>query len=80
MSLGVSGGTALLYGHMSYLAQRPISSYVPDRPELFEAGFSFALVIIAVGVALGFILTVLGAYLRRRQRQDAMKSMSVEHV
>lgn len=78
MSLGVSGGTALLYGHMSLLAHRPISSYVPEHPELFEAGFSFALVIVAVGVALGFVLTILGAYLKRRQRQDAIEFQSVE--
>ena len=80
MSLGVSGGTALLYGHMSLIAQKPISSYVPDRPELFEAGFTFALVVIACGVVLGFFLTILGASLKRRQRQDTIESKPATEV
>lgn len=68
MSVGVSGGTALLYGRMSQLAGRSVTAYVPGEPELFLAGFRFAFGVVALLVTLGAVLTVAGAVVRRRRR------------
>lgn len=66
MAVGITGGTALLYGRMSALAGRTVSAYVPDDPGLFLAGFSFAFCVLAALVAAGALVTLLGALLRRR--------------
>ena len=68
MSAGVTGGTALLYGHMGALAGHPVAGYVEGEPELFMAGFSFAFAVIAAVVAAGAVLTVVSTLLKRRSR------------
>ena len=68
MSAGVTGGTALLYGHMSEVAGFPVSGFMPEWPELFMEGFSFAFLAIAATVAAGAVLTVVGTVIKRRQR------------
>ena len=67
MSAGVTGGTTLLYGHMSEIAGTPVTGFVEGQPELFMAGFSFAFTAIAALVAVGAVLTVVAATMRRRQ-------------
>ena len=59
MSVGVTGGTALLYGHMSALAGRPIASYAQGGAELFSKGFAFAFVVFAMLSLAGAALTAL---------------------
>lgn len=71
MSAGVTGGTTLLYGHMSALAGRAVTAYVPGEPELFLAGFSFAFNVLAAGVLVGAVLTAAAMVLRRRQKHAA---------
>lgn len=68
MAVGITGGTALLYGRMSALAGYAVSSYVPGEPELFLAGFSFAFFVIAALVAAGAVLTAAGIVARRLRR------------
>ena len=70
MSAGVTGGTALLYGHMSEVAGFPVSGFMPEWPELFMEGFSFAFLAIAATVAAGAVLTVVGTVIKRRQRKQ----------
>lgn len=70
MSAGVTGGTALLYGHMSEVAGLPVSGFMPELPELFMEGFSFAFLAIAATVAAGAVLTVVGTVIKRRQRMQ----------
>lgn len=71
MSAGVTGGTTLLYGHMSALAGRAVTAYVPGEPELFLAGFSFAFNVLVAGVLVGAVLTAAAMVLRRRQKRAA---------
>ena len=68
MAVGITGGTALLYGRMNALAGYAVSSYVPGEPELFLAGFSFAFFVIAALVAAGAVLTAAGIVARRLRR------------
>ena len=68
MSAGVTGGTTLLYGRMSALAGYEVSAYVPGQPELFLAGFSFALYVFAALVLAGAVFTAAGMVLKRRRR------------
>ena len=70
MSAGVTGGTALLYGHMSEVAGFPVSGFMPEWPELFMEGFAFAFLAIAATVAAGAVLTVVGTVIKRRQRKQ----------
>ena len=70
MSAGVTGGTALLYGHMSEVAGFPVSGFMPEWPELFMEGFSFAFLAIAATVAAGAVLTAVGTVIKRRQRMQ----------
>lgn len=78
MSVGVTGGSALLYGRMSALAGRPLASYVPGEPGLFLSGFSFAFGVLAAMVAAGAALTLAQAALaRRRARRGAGDPSSV---
>lgn len=71
MSAGVTGGTTLLYGHMSALAGRAVTAYVSGEPELFLAGFSFAFNVLAAGVLVGAVLTAAAMVLKRRQKRAA---------
>lgn len=61
MSVGVTGGTALLYGHMSALAGRPIASYAQGGAELFGQGFAFAFSVFAALSLAGAALAALAA-------------------
>ena len=67
MSVGISGGTALLYGRMSALAGETVSSYVAGRPELFLAGFSFAFSVMAAGVLVAAAVTATDMALASRR-------------
>ncbi|HIR91375.1 MAG TPA: hypothetical protein IAC01_06325 [Candidatus Limicola stercorigallinarum] len=75
MSAGVTGGTALLYGHMGALAGHPVAGYVEGEPELFMAGFSFAFAVIAAMVAVGAVLTVVPTLLKCRRGGSARISI-----
>ena len=68
MAVGTTGGTALLYGRMSELAGRSVTSFVPGEVELFMGGFSFTFFVIAALVAVGAVLTIAGVAVRRAQR------------
>lgn len=61
MSVGVTGGTALLYGRMSELAGHPVTAYVEGRPDLFLAGFEFTFLVLAALVGVGAALSVAAA-------------------
>ena len=63
----VIGGTALLYGHMSALAGRPIASYAEGGAELFSQGFAFAFYVFGALSVVGVVLTVLAARSRLRR-------------
>lgn len=67
MSVGVTGGTALLYGRMSALAGRPIASYAEGGAELFSQGFAFAFYVFGALSVAGVVLTVLAARSRLRR-------------
>ncbi|WP_239458298.1 MFS transporter [Collinsella tanakaei] len=67
MSVGVTGGTALLYGHMSALAGRPIASYAEGGVELFSQGFAFTFYVFGALSVVGVVLTVLAARSRLRR-------------
>lgn len=67
MSAGVTGGTALLYGHMSALAGRPIASYAEGGAELFSQGFAFTFYVFGALSVVGVVLTVLAARSKRRR-------------
>ena len=75
MAVGVTGGTALLYGHMGALAGHPVAGYVEGEPELFMAGFSFAFAVIAAMVAVGAVLTVVPTLLKCRRGGSARISI-----
>ena len=77
MSAGVTGGTALLYGHMGELAGHPVNA-VADAPKLLSAGFSFAFSAVAAIVAVGAALTVVATLIKRRRRQLARAREAVK--
>lgn len=74
MAVGTTGGTALLYGRMSELAGRTVTSFVPGEVELFMGGFSFTFFVIAALVAAGAVLTIAGVAVRRAQRGHLSKT------
>ena len=64
MSVGITGGTALLYGRMSALAGTAVTAYVEGRPDLFCAGFSFAFYVFAALALVGAVLTAVAVRIR----------------
>ncbi|MBM6906508.1 MFS transporter [Collinsella tanakaei] len=61
MSVGVSGGSALLYGRMSEGAGYAVDAFIEGRPDLFCSGFSFTFAVIAALVAAGAVLCAAAA-------------------
>lgn len=57
MSIGITAGSSLLYGQMSAVAGKHVTSYVEGRPDIFMSGFRlvflvlFALVVVAFALA-----------------------------
>ncbi|WP_270573564.1 MFS transporter [Candidatus Collinsella stercoripullorum] len=72
-SLGITVGTALLYGGMSSSIGYPVTSYVEGRPDVFMDGMHTAFralaVIVGVSVVLALVREVLNH--RERARRDA---------
>ena len=66
MSLGITAGSALLYGQMSIAAGRPVTGYVEGRPDIFLYGFRWVLVALLAVVAVGFALSVV-RYVRNKR-------------
>ena len=66
MAVGISGCSRLLYGRMSEVAGRTVTSYVAGRPDIFLAGFSFVFHVLAVLAAVGLVLTVVRLVRDRR--------------
>lgn len=58
-SLGVTIGSALLYGGMSQAIGYPVTSYVDGRPEIFMAGMQTAFHALVVLVAISAVLAVI---------------------
>lgn len=56
MSIGVTGGTALLYGRMSAEAGFAVGAVIEGRPDLFCSGFSFAFTVFAALCVAGAVL------------------------
>lgn len=71
MSLGVTCGTALLYGRMSALAGRTVTTYAEGGQELFTAGFSFAFYVFAALALAGAVMTAAVSLRRRQARRRA---------
>ena len=61
MSVGVSGGSALLYGRMSEGAGYAVDAFIEGRPDLFCSGFFFTFAVIAALVAAGAVLCAAAA-------------------
>lgn len=61
MSMGVTGGTALLYGHTSALAGHPVATFAEGGAELFAQGFAFTFYVFGALSILGVVLTVIAA-------------------
>ena len=57
MALGVTIGSALLYGGMGAAAGVPQTSFSAAHPEWFMAGFQLVFAVFAAFVAAGAVLT-----------------------
>ena len=58
MAVGISAGSAVLYGQMSVAAGHAVTSYVAGRPDIFLYGYRCVFFGLAALVAVGFALTV----------------------
>lgn len=67
-SLGVTAGSALLYGGMSAALGRPTTSYVEGRPDVFMAGMGGAFRVLAAVVLAAALLGVARELMGRRDR------------
>ena len=67
MAVGISGSTSILYGRMSAVAGRVVTSYVEGRPDIFLSGYHMVYVVTAALVAFGFCLTVYRGWEKRRR-------------
>ena len=72
-SLGVTVGSALLYGGMSREAGYHVTSYIAGEPQIFMAGMAGALralsLIVLVGALLAVVREIMGWRERRRERR-----------
>ena len=66
MSLGITAGSALLYGQMSVAAGRSVTGYVEGRPDIFLYGFRWVFAALLAVVAVGLALSVV-RYVRSRR-------------
>ena len=65
LSVGVTGGTALLYGRMSTEAGFAVDAYIEGRPDLFCSGFFFTFAVFAALCVLGAVLTAAVSRMRK---------------
>lgn len=70
-ALGVTVGSALLYGGMSRSVGYPVTSYVEGRPDVFMDGMHTAFRVLAVLVLASVALAVVREVLNYRERKRA---------
>lgn len=70
-SLGVTVGSALLYGGMSSALGEHVTSYVAGRPDIFMAGMHGACRALAAIVLVGALLAVVREFMGRRSGERA---------
>ena len=67
-SLGITVGSALLYGGMSASIGYPVTTYVEGRPDVFMDGMHAAFHVLAALVAVSVALALVREWLGRRKR------------
>lgn len=67
-SLGITVGSALLYGGMSDSIGYPVTSYVEGRPDVFMDGMHAAFLALAFIVGASVVLALVREYLNYRER------------
>lgn len=68
-SLGITVGSALLYGGMSDSIGYPVTSYVEGRPDVFMDGMHAAFLALAFIVGASVVLALVREYLNYRERR-----------
>ena len=68
-SLGITVGSALLYGGMSDSIGYPVTSYVEGRPDVFMDGMHAAFLTLAFIVGASVVLALVREYLNYRERR-----------
>lgn len=68
-SLGITVGSALLYGGMSDSIGYPVTSYVEGRPDVFMDGMHAAFLVLAFIVGASVVLALVREYLNYRERR-----------
>lgn len=66
MAIGISAGSAVLYGQMSVAAGYEVTSYVTGRPDVFLFGFASVFHLLAAVAAVGLAITVVRLVRSRR--------------
>lgn len=75
-SLGITVGSALLYGGMSRSIGYPVTSYVEGRPDVFMDGMHGAFHVLAVLVLVSVVLALVREWLNHRDRTAARRTAS----
>lgn len=75
-TVGLTVATSVLYGQMGAQLGRPVTDYVPDRPEVFLSSMSIVFLMQAAVVFLGFVCTVVRAARVRRLGREAAARMN----
>ena len=70
-SLGITVGSALLYGGMSRSIGYPVTSYVEGRPDVFMDGMHTAFHVLAALVLVSVALALVREWLNWRDRRRA---------
>lgn len=70
-SLGITIGSALLYGGMSSSIGYPVTSYVEGRPDVFMDGMHVAFHVLALIVGASVVLALVREWLNYRERRQS---------
>ena len=67
--MGITVGSALLYGGMSQSIGYPVTSYIEGRPDVFMDGMHLAFHVLAVIVLASVVLALVREWLNYRERR-----------
>ena len=68
-AVGITAGSALLYGGMSSSIGYPVTSYVAGRPDVFMDGMHLAFHVLALIVGASVVLALVREWLGYRERR-----------